>query len=83
MIYLKYQQKTSDSRTLLVLRQNEYRPWTKVIPLWGNPHCFQGGIHGKLGIAKPMVEPRAKGGAATTAPVGQEFMQNWRLNLPN
>ena len=49
----------------------------------GNPHCFQGGIHGKLGIAKPIVEPRAKGGAATTAPEGQEFMQNWRLNLPN
>ena len=47
----------------------------------GSPHCLQGGIPGKLGIAKPIVEPRAKGGAATAAPVGQESIQNWRPSL--
>ena len=46
-----------------------------------NPHCLHGGILGKLGIAKPIVEPRAKGGAATAAPVGQESIQNWQPSL--
>ena len=39
----------------------------------GSPHCLQGGIPGKLGIAKPIVEPRVKGGAANSTSTVQNI----------